>query len=65
MPKSPASPPFSTDRLAVPVDELPAYENELKADRYLVIVHGDSQSVERAHAILESAGPVRVNSYAA
>jgi hypothetical protein len=51
--------------LAVPVDEVPAYENELKADRYLVIVHGDSQSVERAHAILESAGPVRVNSYAA
>jgi hypothetical protein len=51
--------------LAVPAHEIPTYENELKADRYLVIVHGDSQSVERAHAILESAGPMRVNSYAA
>jgi hypothetical protein len=49
--------------LAVPQDEVPLYEDELKADRYLVIVHGDADSVARAHTILESANPVRVNSW--
>jgi hypothetical protein len=49
--------------LAVPKEEVPVYERELKADRYLVIVHGDAESVARAHTILESAKPVRVNSW--
>jgi hypothetical protein len=49
--------------LAVPDDEIPVYESELKADRYLVIVHGDETSVERAHAILEGSDPIRVNRY--
>jgi hypothetical protein len=49
--------------LAVPKDEIPIYENELKADRYLVIVHGDVDSVARAHSILASANPIRVNSW--
>ena len=49
--------------LSVPKDEVPVYEDELKADRYLVIVHGDPETVARAHAILESAHPVRVNSW--
>jgi hypothetical protein len=49
--------------LAVPKEEVPAYENELKADRYLVIVHGDADTVSRAHSILVSANPIRVNSW--
>jgi hypothetical protein len=49
--------------LAVPKEEIPQYETELKADRYLVIVHGDAESIARAHSILESANPIRVNSW--
>jgi hypothetical protein len=49
--------------LAVPKDAVSIYENELKADRYLVIVHGDAESVSRAHTILESGRPIRVNSW--
>lgn len=51
--------------LAVPAKEVPVYENELKADRYLVIVHGDADSVARAQTILESARPIRVNTWEA
>lgn len=53
----------SLTSLSVPRGEISVYENELKADRYLVIVHGDAEPVERAHAILESATPLRVGQY--
>lgn len=49
--------------LAVPAEEVPVYEDELKADRYLVIVHGSEDAVTRAHALLESATPLRVGMY--
>ncbi|TCL81212.1 MULTISPECIES: DUF1269 domain-containing protein [unclassified Curtobacterium] len=49
--------------LAVPEDEIPQYEDDLKADRYLVIVHGDGETVDAAHRILDGAGPVRVSRY--
>jgi len=49
--------------LAVPEDEIPVYEEDLKADRYLVVVHGDASTVERATDLLHSAGPIRVTSY--
>jgi len=51
--------------LAVPADEVPAYEDELKADRYLVIVHGDAATVKKAHGILQNATPLRVGLYSA
>lgn len=49
--------------LAVPKEEIPEYEEDLKADRYLVIVHGDAATVDAAHRILGDASPVRVNRY--
>ena len=51
--------------LAVPEDEVPVYENDLKAERYLVVVHGTPAEVEKAHTLLAAAGPVRVSAYAA
>lgn len=49
--------------LAVPEDEIPVYEDELRADRYLVIVHGDADTVDRAHTILEAADAISVKRY--
>jgi hypothetical protein len=49
--------------LGVPSTDIAGYETQLKADRYLVIVHGDAESVEQAHEILESAHPYHVTSY--
>lgn len=48
--------------LGVPKDEIPVYENELKADRYLVVVHGTTDQVQRAHDILEN-GSLSVRAY--
>lgn len=49
--------------IAVPRADIAGYETQLKADRYLVVVHGDAASVERAHEIMEGAHPFRVTSY--
>ena len=49
--------------IAIPPADIEGYETQLKADRYLVLVHGDAASVERAHEILENAHPFRVTSY--
>jgi len=49
--------------LGVPKDEIPQYETELKADRYLVVVHGEAASVNRAREVLEKSGPRRVSAY--
>ena len=49
--------------LGVPKDEVPEYETELKADRYLVLVHGDAASVSRAQEVLQNSAPRRVNAY--
>ena len=47
----------------MPSTVIGGYETQLKADRYLVIVHGDAASVEQAHEILENARPYEVMSY--
>ena len=51
--------------LAVPEEEIPQYEDDLKADRYLVIVHGDTETVEKAHRLITDAAPLRANRYSA
>ena len=48
--------------IGVPQADIGGYETQLKADRYLVVVHGDAASVEQAHEILESARPFSVTS---
>jgi hypothetical protein len=49
--------------VGVPSTDTAGYETQLKADRYLVIVHGDADVVEQAHEILEHAHPYEVTSY--
>jgi hypothetical protein len=49
--------------LGVPQEEIPQYEDELKADRYLVVVHGDTASVARAEGLLSGSGSGRVRTY--
>lgn len=42
--------------LGLSSDEALRYEGELRADRFLVIVHGSEDEVERARAIMAAAG---------
>ena len=39
--------------IGIPKDSIVKYERELKADKYLVIAHGDIQVVERARQIMD------------
>ncbi len=49
--------------LGVPKDQVAVYEDELKADRYLVIVHGTEESIHHATDILNSADALTVRAY--
>jgi hypothetical protein len=49
--------------LGVPEEEIPRYETELKADRYLIVVHGAADNVRRAEDALRQCGALRVQSY--
>ena len=42
--------------LGVPKDSVLRYETAIKADKFLVIVHGGSDDIRRAHGVLVAAG---------
>ncbi len=47
--------------IGIPKDSVIQYETELKADNFLVMVHGTPDEVIRASAILGTANPSRLN----
>lgn len=51
--------------LGVPKDSVLRYETALKADKFLVIVHGDADVIRRAHEVLTAAGSTDVQAHSA
>lgn len=49
--------------VGVPDDVVPEYESALKADQYLVIVHGRAEDVESARRVLDGTAATRVDSH--
>jgi uncharacterized membrane protein len=47
--------------VGVPDDAIPQYESALKADQYLVVVHGTADDVETAKAILDTTDATHVD----
>ena len=47
--------------VGVPDDAIPQYESALKADRYLIVVHGTAGDVEAAKAILDTTDATQVD----
>ena len=41
--------------IGIPKDSVLRYETALKADKFLVVVHGDAQDTRRAHEVLGGA----------
>ena len=50
--------------LGIPKDSVLRYETALKADKFLVIVHGGADAIRRAHAVLTAAGSTDVQAHA-
>jgi hypothetical protein len=50
--------------IGIPKDSVLRYETALKASRFLVIVHGGSDDIRRAHEVLASAGSSDVQVHA-
>lgn len=42
--------------LGIPKDSVLRYETALKADKFLLVVHGDAQEIKRAHELLKTSG---------
>lgn len=51
--------------IGVPKDSVLRYETALKADKFLVIVHGDGEQIRRAHELLTAAGSTDIEAHAA
>ena len=51
--------------IGIPKDSVLRYETALKADKFLVIVHGDADQMKRAREALSAAGSTDVQPYAA
>ncbi|MBX3589429.1 MAG: DUF1269 domain-containing protein [Burkholderiaceae bacterium] len=51
--------------LGVPRDSVLRYETALKADKFIVIVHGDADTVGRAREVLTAAGSTDVQAHTA
>ena len=51
--------------IGIPKDSVLRYETALKADKFLVIVHGDADRMKRAREALSAAGSTDVQPYAA
>ena len=47
--------------IGVPKDSVTKYENSIKSNQFLVIVHGTTREIERATDILQSGKPVETN----
>ena len=50
--------------IGVPKDSVLRYETALKASKFLVIVHGGSEDIRRAHDVLSAAGSADVQTHA-
>jgi uncharacterized membrane protein len=42
--------------IGIPRDSVLRYETALKANKFLLVVHGDAQAIKRAHELLKSSG---------
>jgi len=42
--------------LGIPKDSVLRYETALKADKFMLVVHGDAQEIEHAHELLKTSG---------
>jgi uncharacterized membrane protein len=42
--------------VGIPRDSVLRYETALKADKFMLVVHGDAQQIERAHELLKTSG---------
>jgi hypothetical protein len=47
--------------IGVPKDSVLQYQTAIAADDFLVMAHGSAEQISRAKAILEGAGPTRLN----
>jgi hypothetical protein len=47
--------------IGIPKDDAIRYEKALKADAFLIVVHGTASEVHRARVVLEKAQPERVD----
>jgi uncharacterized membrane protein len=43
--------------IGIPKDSVLRYETALKANKFLLMVHGDSEEISRAHDVLKSSAP--------
>jgi hypothetical protein len=43
--------------LGIPRDSVLRYETALKANKFMLVVHGDAQEIKRAQELLKSTGP--------
>src|SRR5215469_16034064 len=49
--------------LGIPQQSAIKYEAEIKADKFVLVVHGTAEEAERAHAILAETSPVSVEKH--
>ena len=51
--------------LGIPKQSAIKYEAEIKADKFVLVVHGTAEEVERAQAILAGTSPVSIEKHEA
>jgi uncharacterized membrane protein len=51
--------------MGIPKDSIVQYETALKTDKFLLMVHGSAQEVDKAKSVLENTKPVTVTMHAA
>lgn len=49
--------------LGIPKDSAIKYEAEIKADKFVLAVHGTAEELERAHAILATTSPISLETH--
>jgi hypothetical protein len=49
----------------IPKESAIKYEEEIKADKFVLVVHGTAEEAERAHAILSATSPVSLEKHEA
>jgi hypothetical protein len=42
--------------IGIPKDSVLRYETAIKADKFVLVVHGDAQEIKRAHELLQTSG---------
>lgn len=47
--------------VGIPKDSVLRYETALKADKFMLVVHGDAQEIRRAHELLKTSGLASFN----